>query len=237
MSSGKPNVQALKLVLTCEHAYPDIPARYANLFNGAQGVLDTHEAFDPGALDVFSALKSLADSSHYQAIGRLLIESNRSQRHKSLFSRFTQSLSEFEKNEILNTYYIPYREKVEKSISSFIQKGEKVLHLSVHSFTPVLNENVRNADLGLLYDPQRKEEKLLAGRWKELIIRENSKLKVRYNYPYLGKSDGFTTSLRKIFPENYLGIELEINQKWVTDNKMDISIKDPIVNSVRTLKN
>lgn len=33
------------------------------------------------------------------------------------------------------------------------------------------------------------------------------------NYPYLGKADGFTTSLREEFQEQYIGLELELNQK------------------------
>jgi len=39
---------------------------------------------------------------------------------------------------------------------------------------------------------------------------------VRRNYPYTGKSDGFTAYLRRRFPADaYIGIELEINQKHV----------------------
>jgi len=39
---------------------------------------------------------------------------------------------------------------------------------------------------------------------------------VRRNYPYAGKSDGLTAFLRRRFPaEVYIGIELEINQKYV----------------------
>jgi hypothetical protein len=37
--------------------------------------------------------------------------------------------------------------------------------------------------------------------------------RIRMNYPYLGKADGFTTSLRQEFQEQYIGIELELNQK------------------------
>jgi len=37
---------------------------------------------------------------------------------------------------------------------------------------------------------------------------------VRRNFPYKGCNDGFTSTLRKKFPNDaYLGIELEINQK------------------------
>jgi hypothetical protein len=40
-------------------------------------------------------------------------------------------------------------------------------------------------------------------------------LVVRRNYPYLGTTDGFTTTLRTIHePEKYAGIELEVNQRW-----------------------
>ena len=41
-------------------------------------------------------------------------------------------------------------------------------------------------------------------------------LRVRYNYPYRGDSDGLTTWLRKKHPAaRYLGIEIEINQRLV----------------------
>jgi hypothetical protein len=37
---------------------------------------------------------------------------------------------------------------------------------------------------------------------------------LRRNYPYRGQSDGLTTALRRQFGARYLGIELEINQRW-----------------------
>lgn len=41
-------------------------------------------------------------------------------------------------------------------------------------------------------------------------------MKVRRNYPYTGKSDGFTAYLRRHFPADaYISIKLEINQKHV----------------------
>jgi hypothetical protein len=44
-------------------------------------------------------------------------------------------------------------------------------------------------------------------------------LAVRRNYPYLGKNDGLTTSLRRRFePAAYVGVEIEINQEHVFDS-------------------
>ena len=227
----------MKLILTCEHAVPDIPLAYQVLFKENPEVLATHEGFDPGAFDLFSELKKLADFSEFQIIGRLLVEVNRSIGHKSLFSRFSQILNKEQRKELLDAYYHPYRYKIEQEIKKHIENGQQVLHVSVHSFTPVLNDIERNCDIGLLFDPGRKKEKEVCDEIKSNLLEENPALKIRFNYPYLGKADGFTTYLRKIFPENYVGIELEINQKWVKENELDTSIKKDIFRSMKTLNN
>ena len=89
----------------------------------------------------------------------------------------------------------------------------RVIHLGIHSFTPVLNNVVRNADIGILYDPARTWEAQVATSIIEEIQARAPRLRIRRNYPYLGKSDGLTTSLRKKFGPAYAGIEIEINQK------------------------
>jgi predicted N-formylglutamate amidohydrolase len=89
-----------------------------------------------------------------------------------------------------------------------------VIHLSIHSFTPELSGVVRDADIGLLYDPARRYEKKLCREWRKKIITINPAIgRVRMNYPYRGTSDGFTTYLRKKMKGSYLGIEVEINQR------------------------
>ena len=41
-------------------------------------------------------------------------------------------------------------------------------------------------------------------------------MRVRRNYPYQGRGDGLTSLLRKRYPdEAYVGIELEVNQRFV----------------------
>lgn len=218
----------MKLVLSCEHARCNIPPDYSRLFTVAEEKLNSHRGYDPGALDLFTRLIPLSDAHFKCEISRLLVEVNRSIGHPALFSEFTKHLSPEEKNEILNRYYFPYRNEVEKNIAELIKKGEKVLHFSVHSFTPIFNGEQRNADIGLLYDPQREVEKEFCRNFRETIQRENPELKMRFNYPYLGKSDGFTTFLRRKFSENYLGIEIEVNQKFVSNNKMKEKIKSCI---------
>ncbi|MGA8855467.1 MAG: N-formylglutamate amidohydrolase [Christiangramia sp.] len=226
----------MKLVLTCEHAFADIPGKYQNLFIDEPEILKTHEGFDPGSFDLFNHLKSLSDFSYFQKTGRLLVEANRSIWHKKLFSRYASGLTEVEKETILEEFYHPYRKRVEKEIQRFIKDQNEVLHLSIHTFTPVLYEKTRNCDIGLLYDPKRKKEKSLAVNFKEYFSKQKLPYKIRYNYPYLGKADGFTTALRKTFPKHYSGIEIEVNQKWVANNVMYKELKKAIFNTIEALK-
>ncbi|MCX7547632.1 N-formylglutamate amidohydrolase [Xanthomarina sp. F1114] len=218
----------MKLVLTCEHAGNKIPKNYVSYFKNQQVILETHRGLDLGALDIFESLKSLSDYSHYSKTSRLLIELNRSLHHKNLFSEFSKEISIEEKEKLIHTYYSTYRTKVENKIKEFINAGETVLHISIHSFTPLLNGEIRNCDMGLLFDSRRISEKHFSKNYKKLMLKINPNYNIRYNYPYLGKADGFTTYLRKQFLENYIGIELEINQKFSENNLMDSQLKQDV---------
>lgn len=221
------------LILTCEHGGNEIPGNYQSLFEGAKDILETHWGWDIGALAVAKLFSNQSNVPLlYSTTSRLLVELNRSLHHPALFSAYTKSLSSNQKQAILERFYHPYRNQVEESIREVIQQKKEVLHIAVHSFTPVLNEVVRNADIGLLYDPASENEKSFCKRWKEQIM-AISPYKVRFNYPYKGTADGFPTYLRKQFPHNYSGIELEINQQLL---KEKASIEEVSLVLIKALK-
>jgi predicted N-formylglutamate amidohydrolase len=113
-------------------------------------------------------------------------------------------------------YYLPYRAEAHRYVSEAVAGGIGVVHISSHSFTPKLQGKVRNADIGLLYDPARKGELQFCELWKKSLAMCAPELKVRRNYPYAGKGDGLTRNFRGQFsPSEYIGIELEINQRHV----------------------
>lgn len=147
-------------------------------------------------------------------VSRLLIDLNRSPGHPDLFSEVTSAAPTAVRDAILRRYYVPYREAVERCVRAATAQGRRVIHVSSHSFTPKRNSRVRNADVGLLYDPKRAGERALCARWK-LSLGKRAPLKVRRNYPYKGVSDGVTSYLRKHYPDTrYVGIELELNQRY-----------------------
>lgn len=149
-------------------------------------------------------------------VSRLLVDLNRSIGHPTLFSATSRRLPPPVREEILVQYYRPYREQVERLVTQAVSDGQRVIHISSHSFTPELNGKVRNADIGLLYDPARRGEAELCARWQAALAGLAPSLRVRRNYPYAGKGDGLTAWLRRRFaPAAYIGIELEVNQQIV----------------------
>ncbi|MGB5419177.1 N-formylglutamate amidohydrolase [Algibacter sp.] len=227
----------MKLIITCEHGGNKIPQAYANYFDGCHSNLNSHRGYDLGALDVYKTLVPLADYSLFSETSRLLIELNRSTHHNNLFSEFSKKLSKAEKISLINSYYLDYRNQVENKINEWLLNDETVLHLSIHSFTPILNNKERLCDIGLLYDSKNTLEKTFCASLKKEIKSNNPLLNVRYNYPYLGTADGFTTYLRKQFHKNYMGIEIEMNQKYVQDNVFSKRLKQDLSHSISTILN
>jgi predicted N-formylglutamate amidohydrolase len=213
----------INLVITCEHGGNEVPDEYRRLFEGFEDLLQSHRGWDPGAIDLAKFIaEEVGAPLFYSEITRLLVELNRSEHHRSLFSVITKGLSNEIREKILQTYYYPYRERVFWHIHRSVQQGPQVMHFSVHSFAPSMNGKIRNADAGILFDTARPSERRLAGVLAEAMRRQNIPLRVRKNYPYRGKSDGHTSWLRKKFDDaEYAGIELEINQDLLKPGSLD----------------
>ena len=205
-----------RLLFTCEHGGHAVPPPYRALFRGAGEVLKSHRGWDPGALVLAQRFAETFQAKlFFSTTTRLLVELNRSLHHPKLFSDYTRGLSRDAKQQVLETYYLPHRQAVERYIASEIAAGRSVLHIGVHSFTPQLNGEVRQADIGLLYDPARTKERHFCAAWRKALLAAEPDLRVRKNYPYLGTADGFTTYLRRQFDDaDYAGIELEVNQRF-----------------------
>lgn len=209
------------IVITCEHAGADVPDEWRHLFCDAAAALSTHRGCDLGALGVVerlaAGLAAPAFLSHYT---RLLVDLNRSLGVESLFSEFTRDCGANERARIVERYYLPYRTSVEKALQRLIRdSGERVLHLSIHSFTPVLDGQVRAVEVGLLFDPARLAERELCEAWRPEVERALPNDRVRFNEPYEGTADGFTTYLRTVFSDDsYAGIEIELNQARLIAN-------------------
>jgi len=204
-------------VVTCEHGGNRIPAAYRHLFQGRDELLNSHRGYDAGALTMAESLAAALDAPILASTtSRLLIDLNRPPGHPRLFSVITRKLPSECRAEIACRYHHPHWAELRQLARQAIEDGDRVVHISSHSFTPVMSGRARSADVGLLYDPGRCGEVQLCTRWKATLADRAPELRVRRNYPYCGKSAGLTAQMRRCFSADaYVGIELEVNQSVV----------------------
>lgn len=208
----------LAFLLTCEHASNKFPPELKQLVTAKhKTLLASHRGWDIGAFTVARHLgEALGVDLFACEFSRLLIDCNRSTNHPELFSEMTKNLPEGLKQQLVEEFYIPYRSAVTDEIAQFVKQDLTVVHLGIHSFTPVFNGKQRQAEVGVLYDPGQPLERKFADEFKPLLQELRPEWRIRNNYPYQGKSDGFTTALRQQFkPTQYVGVEIEINQSLV----------------------
>ena len=220
----------INVVVTCEHAGNKVPESYKRLFRDAGEVLQSHRGWDPGAFQIAEQIAVPLNAPLFKCeTTRLLVEPNRSVGSPSLFSEYSSALSKKEHEEILQHYYFPYRISVENQV----KKLTNVLHLSVHTFTPVLNGIERNVDIGLLFDPARKNEVKICDAIRDSIEKTSPFFRIEFNEPYKGIDDGFTTHLRTLFHDSaYMGVEIEVNQKLIEQNQLGL-VSETLLTAVR----
>lgn len=217
-----------RIVVTCEHASNAVPGALGKQALGVGGsVLRSHVAWDPGAREIASILAHRLGAAQFMGRQtRLVVDLNRSRGSKGLIPRESfgvkipgnARLSRKEREARIEKYWQPYRDTVEAAVKRAIERGGECLHLSVHSFVPTLDGEVRTAEVGLLYDPKRAKERKFAERVRDYL--EQAIVGTRMNYPYKGTADGFTTHLRRELPKSrYVGIELELNQTILETNR------------------
>ncbi|MGB1015620.1 MAG: N-formylglutamate amidohydrolase [Nannocystaceae bacterium] len=169
------------LLLTCEHASLRLPAPWSWPAED-QWLIDTHWSHDIGAAEL---TRELADSLACDAIlsrfTRLLVDPNRAREQDGLFRTEAEgraielngNLSAEEQELRLRGYYQAYHD----AISARIQEAQPTCLVSVHSFTPVYQQQQRTMEVGVLFDHDR-----------ELAERVGNHLagayKVTYNEPY-----------------------------------------------------
>jgi predicted N-formylglutamate amidohydrolase len=234
-------MKEIALIISCEHAVDTVPDPYLPLFAPFNDLLKTHRGIDFGALAIarhlYNAVKDTLPCDFIQAQAtRLLIDCNRSINHPSCFSEVTRDLPFEEKIKIINQYYQPFREQLIDFIQKNMKQKLQVWHLSIHSFTPIMNNLTRTTDIGLLYNPQRSAEKMLCEQWQKEIQQLSLTMRVRRNYPYKGIADGFTTFLRKQFSDSdYIGIEVESNQALILQAQSLDTLKNLLSDSLLKL--
>lgn len=210
---------AEQVLVTCEHASNRLPAG----FGLDAGLLDLHIAWDPGALPVARYLARRFSAQLWQGrYSRLVVDLNRAVGNQVLMRQrsdghpipFNQGLSAQDRAKRVDKYYRPYREGVMEAADALISAHGRCVHICVHTFTPTLAGNERGNDIGLLHDPRWGIERAVCSELREHLDHETDYV-TWFNRPYSGTADGILPAMRLRYdPERFVGIELEINQKY-----------------------
>ena len=213
------------LVVTCEHASAETPAWFDP--GVPEEARRSHHAWDPGAGDLARGLaQRFGAPLHLGGVTRLFVDLNRAEENPQVIPlrsfdlevRGNHGLTPGTREERLAVVHRPYRARVREDVLAALGVGREArcVHLSCHSFTPVLGERRREVELGVLFDPARPLEVRVA----DLLLAplRAAGWDARANEPYLGVDDGLTTWLRpQTPPDRYAGIEVEVSQGIVAD--------------------
>lgn len=209
---GEPSPET-SLVMTCEHAGNELPPDI-ELSAKEREWLQDHWGWDIGAERLVRAMverePAVAVLSRYS---RLLCDVNRHLERWDLVRPhvkgepvgFNRDLSEEDLQQRIDRFHTPYHEGVDECLTRVHRESPDFFLLSVHTFTPVLGDEVRDLEVGLLFD--HGQEEYIRPIFEELKAED---LDVVLNEPYSGK-EGFIYSVERHgtnFGVRFLEIEI-----------------------------
>jgi predicted N-formylglutamate amidohydrolase len=224
-------------VLTCEHARRSLPVDPPPGGPEAK-ILATHWGYDIGGWGLTRELARRLDAS---ALGgrwsRLWIDLNRPIDDATLVrtvaggvklswnARLTPRAIE---RRILEQH-APYHIEVDRLIVRRLVRGVRPLLVSIHTFTPELEGELRSFDVGVLYREYSEAAHDLGNRIA------SAGLTVRYNEPYSGIAGLMYSVERHGTHHGLCCLELEINQELFDDPRATARLARVIAPALRRL--
>lgn len=201
---------AAPVFLSCEHASERLPDGY-RWPKSDERLVGTHWAYDPGAADITRELAaSLRAPAVLSRFSRLLIDPNRPVDSDTLFRAEAEGapvalnldLTEAERRRRIERFYQPYHDELDRRLGAH---GASVL-FSIHTFTPVYEGEVRQMEVGVLFDTQDD----LAEAMGDAI--QAAGFITAMNEPYSGKAGLIHAAEHHAQAHGRRALELEVRQ-------------------------
>lgn len=216
-----------RAVVVCEHASHFIPSAFNNL--GLVGdALQSHAAWDPGALALAKELSKLLDATLVASgVSRLVYDCNRPPSAQDAMPHQSEAikvpgntgLTAEQRQDRVDGYYEPFRATLAETIAA----TSMPVIVTIHSFTPVYHGKNRAVEIGILHD----EDSRLADAMLATASHHTDKLVLR-NEPY-GPEHGVTHTLKEHALENgHLNVMLEVRNDLISDAKQQAEMANSI---------
>lgn len=216
-------------MILCDHASNRIPEAYQS-FGFAEEALQTHIAWDPGALAVARLLSAKLDAPlFWPDASRLIVDCNRAADAPSLIVTESEGrpvpanrgLDEEERSRRLANIHAPYHAAIDTCLARRVADGRATALIAIHSYTPVYFGKARPWQIGILFDDNR--------RLADLLIRElrtDPALNVGINQPYSPADGVYYTLSRHAGPRGLPAVMIEIRNDEIGDEAGELSWAD-----------
>lgn len=200
------------LFLTCEHGGNALPDWIDPLEHEREWI-EAHWGWDPGADQLVERLCELEEGYAVLArYSRLMCDPNRSRQQQDLVRThvfdepisFNEGLTEAEVDQRFADYHEPYHDEVDRHLERQTARNPDLFLVSIHTFTPELDGDVRDMEIGVLFD----DAQPYADRVAESIREEG--FDTALNAPYSGYNDLIYSVKRHGTEHDVHHVELEI---------------------------
>ena len=207
-------------VILCDHASNRIPDAFQS-FGFAEDALQTHIAWDRGALSVARILSAKLDAPlFWPDASRLIIDCNRASDASSLIVTESEGrpvpanrvLSKEERSRRLDHIHAPYHDEIDSCLDRRRADRRPTAVIAIHSFTPVYFGKARPWQVGILFDDDRRLADLLIGGFES-----DPALTVGVNEPYSPADGVYYTLRRHAQPQGLPSVMIEIRNDEISD--------------------
>jgi len=226
---------ASPIIFVCDHASNQVPRAFAQL--GLQPAeLARHIGWDIGTAGLGAMLAEALDATTMlQTYSRLVIDCNRPPGHSTSIAAISdrtripgnQNLSADARRARENEIFWPYQHQIAATLDARMAAERPCVLVSLHSFTPVFQEQVRFCHIGMLFD---RDPRL--GHALGALLRKHSGLVIADNEPYA--LDQITDYTIPIHGEQrgIVSLEIEVRQDLIADaagQKMIANVLAPLI--------
>ena len=209
-----------RFVIVCDHASNLIPEDYKS-FGFPVDALQTHIAWDPGALKVAQHLSARLDAPLiWPDVSRLIIDCNRAPDARSLIVVESEgrkidanrALTPAERSRRITRIHAPYHLAIDARLARRKAARLPTAVVAIHSFTPVYLGKARPWQVGLVFDHDRRlADSVIRG------LKTDPTLNIGINEPYAPADQVYYTVSRHAGPRGLPAVMIEIRNDEIAD--------------------